>query len=328
MLIFIAMLMVMFMITVVFSIDLAQMHLTRAQLRSATDAAAKAAAQTLSTTQSRADARNSAKNIAAQNLVAGKPMLLDDADIQFGQSLEDPATGKFVFSTSGTPINSVVVTGDRTRGSRTGSVKLFFGGLSGVTDFEPKQTATATYLERDIVLVVDRSGSMAGQKVSDLQAAIETFVVTLNETPVRENVGLASYAGDATRDVELTNDLSEIVAGLLSLQVSGATSISRGMAAGADVLTAGRSSEFVERTMIVMTDGQHNVGGEPRDEAVRLAGQNVVIHAITFGDGADQARMRDIAGIGNGKFFHASSGADLASIYREIALTLKTVITK
>ncbi|MEZ6087534.1 MAG: VWA domain-containing protein [Pirellulaceae bacterium] len=331
MMVFVAMLMVAFMVTIAFSIDLAHMHLTRAQLRSATDAAAKAAAQKLSSTQDTAAAKQEAKDIAKLNIVAGKPMTLDDADIQFGHSSEDPTTGKYSFNTSGTPINSVVVTGDRTKGSATGSVKLFFGGFFGAADFEPKLSATATYLERDIVLVVDRSGSMQGQKSRDLKSAIETFVTTLNGTPVLENVGLASYSNQGRSDVALTTDLSAITSAMNAMRFDGMTSISRGMIAGDQILSGGRNTDFVERTMIVMTDGMHNTpnnGRDPQNEATKLAAKGVFIHTITFGSGADQSRMREIATIGRGTFSHASTSAELIKIYREIALTLSTVITK
>ena len=41
-----------------------------------------------------------------------------------------------------------------------GAVNLLFAGVTGVQKFEPRDAATATVLDRDICLVVDRSGSM------------------------------------------------------------------------------------------------------------------------------------------------------------------------
>ncbi|QDS90430.1 von Willebrand factor type A domain protein [Rosistilla ulvae] len=328
MMVFVAVLMIAFLATVVFSIDLAHMHLTRTQLRSATDAAAKAAAQELSATQSRADARRQAKAIASQNLVAGKPLLLNNADIKFGRSVADPQSGKFIFQTSGTPINSIQILGDRSSGSASGSVKLLFGGIFGVEDFQPQQEATATFLERDVVLVVDRSGSMFGQKATDLKNAINIFVNTLSGTPVEEVVGLASYSSSATADVALTTSLGQITTAMNSMRFSGSTSISAGMSVGGAILSGGRNTDFVERTMIVMTDGIHNAGRDPQTDAQILATQGVFIHTITFGAGADITRMKRIATTGRGKHFHADNGAQLIAIYREIALTLSTLITK
>ena len=327
MLILIAVMLIGFMVTVAFSIDIAHMQLARTELRSATDAASKAAALELSQTQSTAKAVARGQQIAARNLVDGEPLQLSASDFQFGHSKEQPS-GRFQFTSVGTPTNSVQVNGRRTQGSPSGAVPHFFGNIFGVEFFEPQVNATATYIERDVVLVVDRSGSMRGQKIADLRSAIAIFVATLNSTPVDERVGLASYNDRATQDVPLTANLGQISSAMGSLPVGGFTSISRGMQAGQAIMNGGRSADFVERTLIVMTDGRHNRGPEPRFVAQSLADDGVQIHTITFGGNADLARMQEVAQIGGGRHFHALTGDQLREIYREIALSLSTVMTE
>ena len=325
--ILIAIMMIGFMITVAFSIDVAHMHLSRTELRTATDAASKAAAATLSDTYSEDLAIKRGQEIAARNLVHGDPLMLDPADFLFGHSTE-LTSGKFQFAAGEIPKNSVQVTGRRTTDSPSGPVPLFFGNIMGMRIFQPRCLASATYIERDVVLVVDRSGSMDGQKFLDLVAAIDTFTATLDETPVDEQVGLASYSDYATGDVPLTEDLSAISAGIRNLKVGGYTSISGGMSAGSEILNNSRGIDFVERTMIVMTDGLHNRGIEPSEVAVELAAAGVTIHTITFGADADQTRMKEVASIGGGRHYHAENGLQLKQIYREIALSLNTMMTQ
>jgi Ca-activated chloride channel homolog len=86
-------------------------------------------------------------------------MAISDADIQVGRSMPD-ASGKWVFNASGTPANAVRVLTQRTSGSAGGAIPLFFGSLVGASTFEPQQTATASFLNVDICLVLDRSTSM------------------------------------------------------------------------------------------------------------------------------------------------------------------------
>ena len=327
MLVLIAIMMVVFMATVAFSVDVAFMHLTRTELRTATDAASKAAALTLSQTFDRDQAIARGQQISALNTVGGDPLLLDPSDFEFGRSEETPG-GRFVFNANSSRTNSVRVNGRRTTGSRSGPIPLFFGNVMGFQFFEPVSSAAATYIERDVVLVVDRSGSMRGQKFADLVSAIAIFNATLDSTPVDERVGLASYSQFATEDVPLTENLSLISSTLASLPVGGFTSISRGMQAGKNIMDRSRNADFVERTLIVMTDGRHNRGPEPRGVAQQLAADDVQIHTITFGGDADVARMQEVATIGRGRHFHALTGDELREIYREIALTLSTIMTE
>lgn len=327
MLILIAILLIGFMITVAFSVDIAHMHLARTELRTATDAAAKAAAATLADTYSEEKAIERGQQIAAANPVHGSPLLLDPTDFVFGNSVEK-SSGRFDFTANQLPKNSVLVNGRRTTGSPSGPVPLFFGNLMGMRYFEPRCLAASTYIERDVALVVDRSGSMDGQKFNDLVTAIDIFIATLDATPVDEQVGLASYSDYATSDVGLTEDLSAVAAGMRSLSVGGYTSISRGMRAGQVVLEGSRGIDFVEQTMIVMTDGLHNRGEEPREAAIELAAAGITIHTITFGADADKTRMREVASIGGGRHYHAEDGLQLQQIYREIALTLSTMMTQ
>lgn len=327
MLVMIAVMLIVFMATVAFSVDIAFMHLTRTELRTATDAASKAAALTLSQTFDRDQAIARGQQISALNTVGGQPLLLDTSDFQFGRS-EETSGGRFVFDTSATPTNSVRVNGRRTTGSRSGPIPLFFGNIMGFQFFEPVSSAAATYIERDVVLVVDRSGSMRGQKFADLVSAITIFNATLNSTPVDERVGLASYSEFATEDVQLTEDLALISSTMSSLPVGGYTSISRGMRAGKNIMDRSRDAEYVERTLIVMTDGRHNRGPEPRGVAQQLVADDVQIHTITFGADADLERMEEIATIGRGRHYHALTGDELREIYREIALTLSTLMTE
>ncbi len=328
MIVLLAIMIIGFLVAVAFSVDIAHMHLSRTELRSATDAAAKAAAESLSRTLDVNQAIARGQQIALENSVAGDPLILDTGDFEFGRSEAD-ASGRFVFNTSGSPKNSVRVLGRRTQSSPSGPVNLFFGNVFGVNFFEPQLNATATYVERDVVLVVDRSGSMLDDnKFIDLRDAIDVFVQTLQSTPVEEQVGLASYSSTASIDSLLTTDIDQITAAMLRLRANGFTSISRGMNAGKQIMDASRSAEFVERTMIVLTDGIHNTGPNPIGVANALAADNVTIHTITFGSDADQARMTQIATIGSGRHFHAVDGDQLREIYREIALTLSTMITE
>ena len=339
-----------------FSVDLAHMQNTRMELRAATDAAARAGATALSQTDSMSEARTRAKQIARKNYVSGERLRLRNSDITIGHS-EPDSTGRWVFTAGGTPPNAVQIEGKRTAGSLGGSVPLFFGALIGVSDFEPQLSATSSFLNVDICLVLDRSSSMKlaanssqqGMSGSDprfcrspyddsrwaaLDSAVRVFIQTLNNSMAEEKVALATYSSDdlggmcgasstpSSLDAPLSTDLNTIAAEMdnrLNTVWNGNTHIEAGMRTGLDALTDPSTSRiYANKVMIVLTDGIEN-RGDSRLAAADCRAEQIVVHSITFGDYADQDRMVEVATIGGGRHYHASDSAQLEAIFRELA---------
>ncbi len=293
--------------------------------------------------------------------MAGAPLLLSDQDVQFGVSAQSSPTSKFKFTAGGSQPNAVHVLGRRTSDSPTGSVNLLFSGTLGVTAFQPVDSATSTLLDRDICLVVDRSGSMmwtlTGSKnppgTGDcdpphptlsrwgaLNIAVSGFIDELVKTRQDEHLALVSYSSNITQcgniykisqiDSDLVSDYTAVRTAMTSLSskpVKGSTSISAGIDDGIKVLTGKKIRPFAAKTMIVMTDGIHNLGPEPVLSAQNAAKLGIVIHTITFSDDADIKRMTDVANATGGLHFHAPDAKALVDIFKEIAATLPVLLT-
>lgn len=361
MLVLIAVCLPLFIIMAAFAVDVAWMQLVRTELRTSTDAAARAGAKELSLSQSTTTARDRAKDVAKRNLVAGEPLQLSNSDIVFGNGTQASEASRFKFTSGGKKLNAVQVTGRRTKGSLTGPVDLLFAGALGVKQFQPVETATSTQLDRDICLVVDRSGSMMWTLTSSslpsgapdcgppdptrsrwgaLNIALEAFLVELDKTAQEEHVALVSYSSN-TKECGYTYNISDInsdlvsdytgirsaMASLSSKPVKGRTAISHGIDDGIKVLSGKKIRPFAVKTMILMTDGIHNEGPEPVLSAKQAAKKDIVIHTITFSNDADIKRMQDVANATGGRHFHAPTAADLARIFKEIASTLPVLLT-
>jgi Mg-chelatase subunit ChlD len=104
-----------------------------------------------------------------------------------------------------------------------------------------------------------------------------------------------------------------------SQPVAGGTNISAGIDQGITILTSGRARPYAFKTMIVMTDGQHNTGRDPWLAAEDAAKKGIQIHTVTFSHQADQVSMKRTAKAGKGVHFHAPDGDALEAIFREIA---------
>ena len=327
----IAVVIVILFVAAVLSIDIARIHVTRSELRTATDAAARAAVEALGRTQNQAAATDAAVAIAKENFVAGLGLDLDTNRIRFGTSLQNP-DGSFSFTEGagrpGVPINAVRVTGERTATSPNGPVGLLFGPMFGVTNFEPVQSAVATRSDRDIALVLDVSGSMNDfGRFPALKNALNFFQLELENSPQVERVSLTVYSTNARKLVNLTSDLTLIRTAFAREAPNGFTAIGEGLRVGLDsILNDPQARSFALKSIIVMTDGNHNRGVDPTVVAADCARANVEVNTITFSNGANPVLMQQVARIGNGRHLHANTNQELIDVFQAIARQLQVLL--
>jgi hypothetical protein len=174
-----------------------------------------------------------------------------------------------------------------------------------------------------------------------LNIALEEFLQELDKTAQDEHVALVSYSSNITqcgftyKISDINSDLvsnydviRNVMKSLSSKPVKGSTAISAGIDDGIKVLTGKSTRPFAVKTMIVMTDGIHNLGPEPVISARNAAKKDIVIHTITFSSDADIKRMEDVAAATGGRHFHAPTAADLQKFFKEIASTLPVMLTQ
>ncbi len=227
---------------IAFAVDVAYMQLVRAELRAATDAAAKAGALELRLTDGDgAAARAAAIAAAARNNVGGKPLVLNGSEITLGRSVYS-GDGTYQFVANQTPYTSLRINSNLTPSSAMGSVRLFFGNMLGASSFTPQQIATASQLQQEIVLCLDRSHSMTfdlsgvdwsyppsqgklknpitgdpDKKLSRwaaLDRAVDTFISILSSQRTQPRVGLVTWGSDIGK-----NTVEYLLTGLTEVAV-------------------------------------------------------------------------------------------------------------
>lgn len=203
------------------SIEVARIELAETELRVATDSCARLAMSKLALTQDETEARNFAINNAHRFTVGGQPFALAPADLAFGSSRAN-GTGTHGFLMHGWPRNAVRI---NSAVDRLGSQQMpvAFGGLFGDKQFELTSQAVAANSDIDVVLVLDRSASMAFDMIgvdfqypspgtfpdayfelphatesrwAAMERAMDVFVQEMNAKPTRTKVGLSSYSSD------------------------------------------------------------------------------------------------------------------------------------
>lgn len=161
-----------------------------------------------------------------------------------------------------------------------------------------------------VVLVVDRSGSMAGTPMDDTKQAVANFVKTIDESA---NVGLVAFDSGAQLIQAITENKSSVLQGIASLEANGGTDIYSGLKLAGQTLEA----EPGRRVVILLSDGEDGNAAmidEVLDELVR---RQIYVYTIGFG-GADTEYLSYIARKCGGRFIQADSSSMLAEIYSSV----------
>jgi len=174
-----------------------------------------------------------------------------------------------------------------------------------------------------VVLVLDGSGSMAGEKTQQMKAAAGRFVRDL-ELPghAGRRIGIVEYNSQARRLCYLTSNENQALGCINRVGANGGTATDLGVLEGLRVLEEGRPpgpSAAVE-AMIVLADGASQTGCPPVLNATRQArDEGVTLFSICLGPDCDQQCMRMAARspryyyVGNPNYLYAALG-DIASM--------------
>ena len=209
----------------------------------------------------------------------------------------------------------------------------------------------------DVVLVMDRSLSMKGQRITDAKAAAKAFVEKMD--PARDKIGLVSYSTSTSCDLPLTYDYSGVNGVIGGLTPILYTATREALYVAIQEMIANKSSDHdAVHAVILMSDGEYNYYGDPlargtgsnkkdwkttqdnyykfselannlQNMSVYAKTNNVRLYMISFSNDITQENttwktMDTLAEATGGKHYHAVTGADLARIYTEIAGDLKT----
>ena len=163
-----------------------------------------------------------------------------------------------------------------------------------------------------------------------LLSATDSFMGLLSETPNTELVSVTTYSSNVRNDLPLSENYQAVMSNLRGQDVNGATAIGWGMTEGVKNFSSTVTRPFASKTMVVLTDGYENAGPIGAVDAAKqiTAGNNVTIHTITFGKGANKTLMADVSKIGNGRFYDVEEGdtETLTAVFQDIVNNLPTIL--
>ncbi len=197
-------------------------------------------------------------------------------------------------------------------------------------DIDAARLDTSERAPVNLVLVMDRSGSMAGEKMEQCRAAARHLVTKLDE---RDRFALVTFGSDVTTIIGSTlataSARRRMEAAIDSINEMGGTNISGGLEAGLAQLAPYREQYNVSR-VVLLSDGQANEGiSDPKGLAAlarRTASRGVTLSAIGVGLDFNELVLESLAEYGGGSYHFLAEASQLRSIFaRELEQAVSTV---
>lgn len=189
----------------------------------------------------------------------------------------------------------------------------------------PRTDATRVPLR--LSLVLDRSGSMAGEP---LENATRAAVDVVRRLAAEDVVSVVAFDDEVRTIIHPHRGGEEqgVSARIRAIQPGGSTNLSGGWLRGRELVAHDRLDGALHR-VILLTDGHANAGitdvGALAAMAAESRAKGITTTCVGFGDGYDEALLRAMADAGGGNVFHIERADQAALAFGDELAGLQTL---
>ena len=191
--------------------------------------------------------------------------------------------------------------------------------LDVVLQLNPAPLAPASIQRQPVAIavVIDRSGSMAGQK---LQAACKAAQQLANQLTADDLLTVISFDHQVQMVVPLGAPSELTSSSISQIRAGGQTALFDGWSLGMQTLMQAKEINGYQKRILLLTDGQANVGLRRCSEIAPLVGQaaenGISTSCIGLGDDYEERLLTAMAEAGSGNLVHLTSPQQLEAIFR------------